>query len=86
MATINIRKNYKRELSDYCDGSFDEIINQLLDDIEENMPVIDVFDSPSTTMRIKDETLHRLDNFKITPYESYESIIVRLLLESNKFK
>ena len=86
MTTINIRKNIKKELSDYTDGSFDKIINQLLDDIEDNMPVVDVSDSPVTTMRIKDDTLHRLDDFKITPYESYESIIVRLLLESDKFK
>lgn len=79
MTTIQIQKHNKELLKEYGDGSFDNRINQLMQDIKEYVP-LDVMDTPTTSMRVDEDTIELLKSFRITPKESYENIIVRLLL------
>ena len=79
MTTIQIQKHNKELLKEYGDGSFDNRINQLMQDIKEYVPS-DVMDTPVTSMRVSEDTIELLKSFRITPKESYENVIVRLLL------
>ena len=79
MTTIQIQKHNKELLKEYGDGSFDNRINQLMQDIKEYVP-LDVMDTPITSMRVNEDTIELLKSFRITPKESYENVIVRLLL------
>lgn len=82
--SIKIMKHNKNLLEEYSEGSFDEIVNKLIEDVGDNMPVMELLETPVTTMRLKESTMSILDSLKVTPYESYENVIVRLLLLSKE--
>ena len=76
----HITKQNKEWLSQYGDGSYDSIVNKLIDDVEDRMPVLPPNDSPTSTMRLKQDTIDRLQAYAILNGESLESIIVRMLI------
>lgn len=82
MTTIQMQKHNKELVKQYSKGSFDNIINQLISDMEEYVQVPLVKESVSSTVRLKEDTLNRLEDLKIVPSESYECVILRLLLLS----
>ena len=82
MTTIQLTKHNKNKLKNYGSGSIDKIINQLIDDVENHMNIINEYDSPSTTIRVSETTVDRLNSYKLTTGESYENIILRMLLLS----
>ena len=80
MTVIKFTKRNKQMLKDYSDGSFDKIVTQLLDEVEEHLPVVDVDYSVMSTIEIKDDTLERVEAYRLTEGESYENIILRMLM------
>lgn len=82
MTTIQMQKHNKDLLREYHEGSFDNILNKLIDDVEENMCLFELMETPQSTIRLKEDTVNRLNQFKLTYSESYENVILRLLLQS----
>ena len=80
MVTIKIHKNNKSLISETGVSTYDNLINELIDEVEDDMPFFEVDYSPSSSIKLKKTTLERLESFKLTDGESYENIIVRLLL------
>lgn len=80
MTTIKIHKNNKNWLNTYGQGTYDERITQLIDEVEDNLPIIDIDYSVISAIRIKQETKDRLESYKLTDGESYENIIIRMLI------
>ena len=79
MAVIQIQKHNKMLLKEYGDGSFDNIVNELIDNVGDKMPPYDDKVSVVSTMRLDDSTIELLESYKIVDSESYESVILRLL-------
>ena len=79
MTLIKIQKHNRKSLKEYGDGSFNDIVCKLIEDVGEQMPDYAPMDSVSSSMRLQDSTLEMLESFKVVPSESYESVIVRLL-------
>ena len=79
MTTIKIMKHNKNMIKSSTE-SYDEVVNQLINDFSDDMPVVNLIETPVSTIRLKEDTVKLLDSLRITPYESYESVIVRLLL------
>ena len=79
MTTIQLNKKTKNRIKEYDNGSFDTIINKLIDDVENELPIIEIDDTPITSIRLKDDTIERLTAYKLTG-ESYENTILRMLL------
>ena len=80
MSTIQINRHENELLKEYGEGSIDEIINQLIDDVEDMMPVMAI--SPKTTVRVSKSTMDRLKAYALTDGESYRNIIARMLVLS----
>lgn len=80
MKSIQIHKYNKNVLKDYSDGSFDELVNKLIDDVKYDMPLTDVDDSTPSSIMLNDDTLDKLDSFKLTVGESYENILIRMMI------
>ena len=66
-------------MKEYGNGSFDDIVNQLIDDVKDDIPSMEIEYSVKSTMRLHDDTVELLDSYKLNPSESYESVILRLL-------
>ena len=79
MRTIQIKKQSKDILKKYGNGSYDDIVNQLIEDVKEDIPSMEIEHSVKSTMRLHDDTVELLDSYKLNPSESYESVILRLL-------
>lgn len=77
---IKIRKENKKLLKHYHEGTFDKIVAQLIDDVAENIQIVGVDYSPISSIKLSDETISKLESFKLTDGESYENIILRMLL------
>ena len=81
MTTIGISKTNKALLKEYSSGTYDEIINQLLDEIEDELPILDL-NSPTSSIKLNKDTLQRLESYSLTKKESYENIIMRILFHA----
>lgn len=79
MRTIQIKKHSKSILKEYGDGTYDNIVNQLINDVKDNIPSMEIEYSVKSTMMLHDDTVELLDSYKLNPSESYESVILRLL-------
>ena len=80
MPSIKIDRKNKQLLREYSEGSFDKIINQLIDDVENYMPVIPLENPLVSTLPLKNDTMDRLKFYRLTESESYENIILRMLV------
>lgn len=79
MTQIKIQKHNINKLKEYGDGSFNDIVCKLIEDVGEQMPDYAPMNTVSSSIRLHDDTLELLESFKVVPSESYESVIVRLL-------
>jgi len=79
MTTVKIHKNTKNLLND---TTYDVAVNNLINQVEDYMPLIDVDYSIISTMRLDKSTVDKLDSFRITEGESYENIITRMIIVS----
>lgn len=80
MRTIKIYKHNKNQLRDYSDGTFDELVNNLIEDVKYDMPLTDIDGSTVSTINLNEDTLDKLDSFKLTVGESYENVIIRMMI------
>ena len=78
--TIKIHRENKRKLKGDDERTFDEIVNSLIDEVEEQMPNYEVDNTISTSIKLDKSTIERLSQFKLTYTESYENVIVRLMI------
>ena len=82
MATIYIQKHNKTKLKEYGDESYDKLINKLIEEVGEHMPVLEQMKTPKSTIRVNQETIDKLTQLKLYSEESYESVILRLMVLS----
>lgn len=85
MVIVKMQKHNKNKLKE-SDKSYNQCVMDLINDYGELMPVYDDIESVVSTVRLNEDTLKLLDEYKIISSESYESVIVRLLYLSDKFK
>ena len=78
MSSIKISQTLARELKNYGDGTYEEIINHLLDEVADELTEDQQY-CGVTTIGISEETKNRIKSFKKKHSESYESILVRAL-------
>lgn len=82
MTRIKIHRNNKKLLDAYADGTYEEKLSKLLDEVEEKLPLVEIDNAPVSNMRISDELYDRIYSYKLTSGESMENIIIRMLLLS----
>jgi len=80
MKSIRLSHSSKNVIKEYSNGSYDDNINQLMDLVEDYMPLVDLSDESSVIVNLKEDTVDRIDSFRLTKGESLDNIIVRLLV------
>ena len=83
MKSVKIHRQNKNRLKDYSKGTFDEIVSKLIEDTENNMPVVDINESAYSSINLKEETIDKLRAYAVTDGESIENILIRMLITSH---
>ena len=83
MKSVKIHRQNKNRLKDYSKGTFDEIVSKLIEDTEDNMPVVDINESAYSSINLKEETIDKLRAYAVTDGESIENILIRMLITSH---
>lgn len=84
MKTINItlnKTNYEK-LQKRDGGTFDKKLNVLMDQVEPMMPKL-YYSEQTKNVKCYEDTMKRIDEFKLTAGESRDNIIARMLLTTN---
>ena len=81
MKTIKMTASNKNKLADMKEGkeSFDKLVNRLIDDVSDDLPVV-TLDDRVTNINVDESTLEKLDSFALTKGEPYENILLRMML------
>jgi len=79
MKSIRISHSVKQVLSEY-EESYNESVNNLIDLVDEYMPLTDLSDESSVIINIEDDTVDKLESYKLTKGESIENVFVRMLI------
>ena len=64
------------------DGTYDNAVNELIDTVEDYMPLVDLSDESSVIINLEDDTVDRINSFKLSKGESIENILIRMLILS----
>ena len=64
------------------DGTYDNAVNELIDTVEDYMPLVDLSDESSVIINLEDNTVDRINSFKLSKGESIENILIRMLILS----
>ena len=83
MKSVKIHRQNKNRLKDYSKGTFDEIVSKLIEDTEDDMPVVDINESAYSSINLKEETIDKLRAYAVTDGESIENILIRMLITSH---
>lgn len=83
MKSVKIHRQNKNRLKNYSKGTFDEIVSKLIEDTEDNMPVVDINESAYSSINLKEETIDKLRAYAVTDGESIENILIRMLITSH---
>jgi hypothetical protein len=81
MKSTNIkifRHNFEK-LKKVEGGTMDKKLNTLIDIVEPTMPFVE-YSNEKTSIKLNQETLNRLDMFRVTLNESRDNIITRMLI------
>ena len=81
MKSIRISHSMKQTFKD-MNGTYDNIINELIDTVEDYMPLVDLTDESSVIINLEDDTVDRINSFKLSNGESIENILIRMLILS----
>ena len=81
MKSIRISHSMKQTFKD-MDGTYDNAVNQLIDTVEDYMPLVDLSDESSVIINLEDDTVDRINSFKLSKGESIENILIRMLILS----
>ena len=85
MAKIQFHKNNMRLLKEHGEGSYDKIINDLIDELEDRLPIVNIDYSPVSTIVLDESTVTRISAHKISEGESLENVVLRLLLAKDLY-
>ena len=80
MKSVRISHSVKYVIKEYGNGSYDKNINDLIDDVEDYMPIVDLSDDSSVIINLEESTVERVNAFKLSNGESFENVMVRLLV------
>lgn len=82
MKTIQVTKNTKKIITSYGEP-FDNAVNNLIDEVEEYMPFLDYSqDNSLSSANVMEDTRDRIKSFALSDGESFENILVRMLITS----
>ena len=81
MKSIRISHSMKQTFKD-MDGTYDNAVNELIDTVEDYMPLVDLSDESSVIINLEDNTVDRINSFKLSKGESIENILIRMLILS----
>lgn len=84
MKSIGITSYNRDLLKEYSDEnvSYDGLVHRLIMEVDEYMPMVTVDEGKYTAIKLHDDTLMKLKSYALTRGESYENILVRMLLIS----
>ena len=83
MKAIKLNKELQNELKNYVSEpmNYDGIVNRLIHETSDYMPIVTYEDSP-VTIGLHEDTCDKLKSYRLTNGESYENILIRMLLIS----
>ena len=83
MKAVKITQDVRKMLKDYPDDNmnYDAIINRLIHDVADVMPIVDDNSNP-ININLHEDTMNKLKSYRLSKGESYENIIIRMLLTS----
>ena len=83
MKAIKINYDLRNELKDYPDEkmNYDAIINRLIHEVADYMP-LSINDGNGVNINLHEDTMDKLKSYALTNGESYENILIRMLLIS----
>ena len=81
MKSIRISHSMKQTFKD-MNGTYDNAVNELIDTVEDYMPLVDLSDESSVIINLEDDTVDRINSFKLSKGESIENILIRMLILS----
>lgn len=83
MRAIKINHKLRDELKEYTDinMNYDAIVNRLIHDVSDYMPLVES-DSGAINIGLHEDTMEKLKSYALTNGESYENILIRMLLLS----
>ena len=64
----------------FDDGTYDENINKLIDAVADYMPLVDLSDESSLIINLKEDTVDKINSYRLTNGESFDNILVRMLI------
>ena len=82
MSSTKIHKINKNRLKEYDGEIYDDKVTTLLNIVEDEMPIIEIDNSPISSIYLKEETLDRIESYRLTEGESIENILMRMILLS----
>lgn len=84
MKAIKINYDLKDWLRKYSQKgvTYDGTINRLIHEVSDYMPIVSTKDSGDVNINIHEDTAEKLKSYALTNGESYESILIRMLLVS----
>lgn len=81
MKSIRISHSMKQTFKD-MNGTYDNAVNELINTVEDYMPLVDLSDESSVIINLEDDTVDRINSFKLSKGESIENILIRMLILS----
>lgn len=83
MKSIKITHELKNELKEYPDEkmNYDAIINRLIHEVSDYMPIVND-NSNAINIGLHEDTMNKLKSYRLSKGESYENILIRMLLLS----
>ena len=79
MKSIKLSHDTKNVLKD-MNGTYDESIHSLINEVGDYMPLVDYNDSSMTVIKISESTYDMINSFRISHGESIENILIRMMI------
>ena len=79
MKSVRVSRSTKERLKQFDGETYDESINTLIDEVDEFMPLID-YTKSTTLLSLNEDTMRRLKEYRLSYGESYDNIIIRLMI------
>ena len=83
MKAVKINHELRDMLKAYpnTNMNYDAIVNRLIHEVSDYMPLVEYTDS-SININLHEDTMEKLKSYGLTKGESYENILIRMLLIS----
>ena len=81
MKSIKVTNATKNTIKNYTDGTYDESVQKLIEEVKDYLPLVDYEDN-STVINLKEETVELLKSYRLSYGESIENILIRMLIIS----